>query len=178
MHNLRRPANQFHLRAVSKQCDRSHQALAAHENLIFIPFNISNLIHDMKKILLIASMLIASASFAIAQSNVHLTKDQAESAIAANRSEVSKKIQTMEKRLAANSPKTQESADELYDAMVNGMKLTKNLLWVAPKDQQAAINERFLKLERSAYDFRMNKENAAAHKDVLLKAAGDFKAAY
>ncbi len=131
----------------------------------------------MKKLLLIASLLFFSAG--IVQADNGMTKEQAASAIAASRPALAKKIEKMEARFnSTNTAKMQESADAVYDAIIEGMRLTHTLLNVEAPENRAAVNARYLQLEKSANQFHIYKADAAAHKDILLKAAQDFEQKY
>lgn len=130
----------------------------------------------MKKLLLIASLLFMSAGFAMAGNGQ--TKEQAQSAIAADRTALAQKITTMEQRFASNSPQTQESVEEVSAALFNGMKLTGNLRNAESPENQKAVNDLYLKLERMNFNFRKMKDDYAAHKAELTKIATDFKAIY
>jgi hypothetical protein len=130
----------------------------------------------MKKLLLIASLLFVSAGFAIAGNGP--TKEEAQNAIAANRTVLSQKIKTMEERFAANSPQTQQSVEDVSAALFEGMKLTGVLLNVESEENQPTVNALYLKLERLNNNFRMMKADYSTHKAELIKTAQDFKAIY
>ncbi len=137
----------------------------------------------MKKLILIASLLFISSGFTFAQSQSTTTdkaaiKEQTQKAIATSKAELSKKINTLEHRLNSNSPKAQETAEEVYKMFIDGMTLTRRQLNAELPGGRGAVNEKYLALERASNNFRLNKNDALSHKTELMKAANDYMARY
>lgn len=137
----------------------------------------------MKKLILIASLLFISSGFTFAQSQNTTTdkaaiKEQTQKAIATSKAELSKKINTLEHRLNSNSPKAQETAEEIYKMFIDGMTLTRRQLNAELPGGRGAVNEKYLTLEKACNNFRLNKDDALSHKAELMKAANDYMARY
>ncbi|MBS1616074.1 MAG: hypothetical protein JST06_08165 [Bacteroidetes bacterium] len=137
----------------------------------------------MKKLLLIATLLCVSSGFTFAQTVSNTANKAAEiaqidKAVATSKSELSKKASKLEHQLNNNSSKAQETAEEVYKMLLDGMNLTRKQLNATLPGGRGAVNEKYLALEMATNNFRLNKEDALSHKTELLKAVQNYQARY